>query len=124
RRQLARCGLVAALHYSRTRRLRADAHQVLRSDREGRRRRGGDADDRLSRAPRQEDRRRAATDGAESERIVTTWESLTRAQATAVEPAYQHSPTGRAVLCSPVPVICPDTAHGLAGAIGDHIALP
>ncbi|MGN6106782.1 MAG: hypothetical protein ACTHU0_16865 [Kofleriaceae bacterium] len=36
---------------------------------------------------------------------------------------YDHSPTGRAVLRSLVPVICPPEAHGLADAIVDHMAL-
>jgi hypothetical protein len=39
------------------------------------------------------------------------------------EPAYQHSATGRAVLRSLVPVICPPEAHALADAIVDHMAL-
>jgi hypothetical protein len=37
--------------------------------------------------------------------------------------AYQHSPAGRAVLRSLVPVICPPEAQGLAEAILDHLAL-
>lgn len=37
--------------------------------------------------------------------------------------AYAHSATGRAVLRSLVPVICPETAQGLADAIVDHMAL-
>ena len=37
--------------------------------------------------------------------------------------AYAHSPTGRAVLVSLVPVVCPAEAHGLAEAIVDHMAL-
>jgi hypothetical protein len=37
--------------------------------------------------------------------------------------AYDHSPTGRAVLRSLVPVICPPEAHALADAIVDHMAL-
>lgn len=36
---------------------------------------------------------------------------------------YQHTRTGRAVLRSLVPVICPAEAHGLADAIVDHLAL-
>jgi len=36
---------------------------------------------------------------------------------------YQHTPTGRAVLRSLVPVICPPEAHALADAIVDHMAL-
>jgi hypothetical protein len=36
---------------------------------------------------------------------------------------YQHSPTGRAVLRSLVPVICPPEAQALADAIVDHMAL-
>lgn len=37
--------------------------------------------------------------------------------------SYEHSPTGRAVLISLVPVVCPREAHGLADAIVDHLAL-
>ncbi len=37
--------------------------------------------------------------------------------------SYRHSPTGRAVLISLVPVICPREAAGLADAIVDHLAL-
>ena len=37
--------------------------------------------------------------------------------------SYQHSPTGRAVLRSLVPVICPPEASHLADAIIDHLAL-
>ena len=36
---------------------------------------------------------------------------------------HDHSKTGRAVLRSLVPVICPPEAHHLAGAIVDHMAL-
>jgi hypothetical protein len=36
---------------------------------------------------------------------------------------YRHSTTGRAVLTSLVPVICPPEAVGLAAAIVDHMAL-
>ncbi len=36
---------------------------------------------------------------------------------------YQHSPTGRAVLISLVPVICPPEAQILADAVVDHMAL-
>jgi hypothetical protein len=36
---------------------------------------------------------------------------------------YHHSPTGRAVLRSLVPVICPPEAQHLADAIVDHMAL-
>jgi len=39
------------------------------------------------------------------------------------EAAYRHSSTGRAVLRSLVPVICPPEAHHLADAIVDHMAL-
>ena len=37
--------------------------------------------------------------------------------------SYVHSPTGRAVLRSLVPVICPPEAHALADDIVDHMAL-
>jgi hypothetical protein len=36
---------------------------------------------------------------------------------------YRHSETGRAVLTSLVPVLCPPEAAGLAAAIVDHMAL-
>jgi hypothetical protein len=39
------------------------------------------------------------------------------------EPTYEHSPIGRAVLRSLVPVICPPEAQALADAIVDHMAL-
>ena len=55
---------------------------------------------------------------------MTTWASMTSAQAQrSGEPLYQHSPTGRAVLISLVPVICPPEAAGCADAIVDHMAL-
>jgi hypothetical protein len=54
---------------------------------------------------------------------VTTWKAMTSDQLAADEPAYQHTPTSRAVLLSLVPVICPVEAHGLAEAIVDHMAL-
>lgn len=54
---------------------------------------------------------------------MTTWKAMTRAQQAELEPAYQHSPTTRAVLRSLVPVICPPEAAPLAEAIVDHMAL-
>jgi hypothetical protein len=54
---------------------------------------------------------------------VTTWRSLTRANAPELGTSYQHSSTGRAVLRSLVPVICPPEAVPYADAIVDHVAL-
>ncbi|MBA2542719.1 MAG: hypothetical protein H0V17_23950 [Deltaproteobacteria bacterium] len=54
---------------------------------------------------------------------MTTWAAMTRAQVPTDEVSYQHSPTGRAVLLSLVPVICPVEAAGCAEAIVDHVAL-
>jgi hypothetical protein len=53
---------------------------------------------------------------------MTSWESMTRAREDDA-PSYTHSATGRAVLRSLVPVICPPEAHALADAIVDHLAL-
>jgi hypothetical protein len=54
---------------------------------------------------------------------MTTWASMTRDQAAADGTEYRHSETGRAVLRSLVPVICPAEAEVCADAIVDHVAL-
>ena len=54
---------------------------------------------------------------------MNSWSSITRANAPEPAASYQHSPTGRAVLRSLVPVICPPEAHACADAIVDHVAL-
>jgi hypothetical protein len=54
---------------------------------------------------------------------MTSWESMTRDHRGADAANYQHTPTGRAVLRSLVPVICPAEAAPLADAIVDHLAL-
>lgn len=54
---------------------------------------------------------------------MTTWKAMTSDHAGASEPVYQHSASGRAVLRSLVPVICPVEAVPDAEAIIDHLAL-
>ncbi len=54
---------------------------------------------------------------------MTTWKSLTRENAPEPAASYEHSPTGRAVLRSLVPVICPPEAAPCTDAIVDHVAL-
>lgn len=54
---------------------------------------------------------------------MTTWASMTSEQERKDQPTYRHSPAGRAVLRSLVPVICPPEAAACADAIVDHLAL-
>lgn len=54
---------------------------------------------------------------------MTTWKAMTRDQTAGDAAEYRHSETGRAVLRSLVPVICPANAIEHTEAIVDHVAL-